>query len=43
MEEEMAIDNMKLKLEEFFKLNVYERDDFENFSIFSNTMHTAKD
>ena len=43
MEEEMIIDNMKLKLEEFFQLNVYERDDFENFSIFSNTMHTAKD
>ena len=39
----MTIDNMKLKLEEFFQLNVYERDDFENFSIFSNTMHTAKD
>ena len=43
MEEEMTIDNMKLKLEEFFQLNVYERDDFENFSIFLNTMHTAKD
>ena len=43
MEEEMTIDNMKLKLEEFFQLNVYETDDFENFSIFSNTMHTAKD
>ena len=43
MEEEMKIDNMKLKLEEFFQLNIYERDDFENFSIFSNTMHTAKD
>ena len=43
MEEEMTIDNMKLKLEEFFQLNVYERDDFENFSIFSNTMHTAND
>ena len=28
MEEEMTIDNMKLKLEEFFQLNVYERDDF---------------
>ena len=43
MEEEMTIDNMKLKLEKFFQLNVYERDDFDNFSIFSNTMHTAKD
>ena len=43
MEEEMTIDNMKLKLEELFQINVYERDDFENFSIFSNTMHTAKD
>ena len=43
MEEEMKIDNMNLKLEEFFQLNVYERDDFENFSIFLNTMHTAKD
>ena len=42
MEEEMIVDNMKLKLEEFFQLNVYERDDFDNFSIFSNTMHTAK-
>ena len=39
----MTIDNLKLKLEEFFQLNVYEMDDFENFSIFSNTMHTAKD
>ena len=43
MEEEMTIDHMKLKLGEFFQLNGYERDDFENFSIFSNTMHTAKD
>ena len=43
MEEEMTIDNMKLKLAEFFQLNGYERDDFENFSIFSNTMHIAKD
>ena len=43
MEEEMTIDNMKLKLEEFFQLNVYERDDFENFFILSTTMHTAKD
>ena len=39
----MIIDNLKLKLEEFFQLNVYERDDFENLSIFSNTMHTTKD
>ena len=37
------MDNLKIKLEEFFRLNVYERDDFENFSIFSNTMHTTKD
>ena len=43
MEEEMTTDNLKLKLGEFFQLNGYERDDFENFSIFSNTMHTAKD
>ena len=39
----MTIDTMKLKLEELFQLNVYERDKFENFSIFSNTMHTTKD
>jgi hypothetical protein len=43
MEEEMTIDDMKLKLEGFIQLNVYERDDFENFSIFSNTMHIDKD
>ena len=43
VEEEMTTDNLKVKLEEFFQLNVYERDDFENFSIFSNIMHTAKD
>ena len=42
-EEEMTTDNLKVKLEEFFQLNVYGRDDFENFSIFSNTMHTTKD
>ena len=34
---------MKLKLEEFFQLNVYERYYFQNFAIFSNTMHTTKD
>lgn len=39
----MTTDNLKVKLEEFFQLNVYGRDDFENFSIFSNTMHTTKD
>ena len=39
----MKTDNLKLKLEELFQLNVYERDYFDNFSIFSNTMHTAKD
>ena len=39
----MTTDNLKLKLHEFFQLNFYERDDFENFSISSNTMHTAKD
>ena len=43
MEEEMKIDNMKLKLEELFQLNFYEKDEFENFSIFSNTMHTTWD
>ncbi len=36
--EEMTTDNLKVKLEEFFQLNVYGRDDFENFSIFSNTI-----
>ena len=41
VEDEMIIDTLKVKLEEFFQLNVYERDDFENFSIFSNTMHTT--
>ncbi len=28
VKEEMTIDNLKVKLEEFFQLNVYERDDF---------------
>ena len=43
VEDEMIIDTLKVKLEEFFQLDVYERDDFENFSIFSNTMHTTQD
>ena len=37
------MDNLKVKLEEFFQLNVFKRNDFENFPIFSNTMHTTKD
>ena len=43
IEEEIKIDNMKLKLEGFFQPNFYEKDDFNNFSIFSNTMHIDKE
>ena len=43
VEEEMTTNNLNVKLEELFQLNFYERDDFEKFSIFSNTVHTTKD